>query len=860
MKSKGHIYMANLILEELKTKDNLFIDYNGVLEEYEVPDMIKKALLEYPSYFRAGAIGPDFFPDMLIGQMTIHPENSGKWLQMMYEELCAMPPQDEETKQALAFYMGYMLHYAGDMFTHHYVNSYARGWFPDFMGIWDQFEAEEYEAATEKILIILRHLAVEAYLDDYIVEGLTSTGHEGWVTQEQTISIPIEYLRSCFGTKSAIMRAAEITGEEPFSTNPKEMNFLKVYVSYLEEYREKGLYNSNVANGGNDDTDVDYYNHTQFAADELEKMEGFIIRWLQFWETFAQKSLLHGTKTTLDESDKELMELIPEYLTQNETYLDIYYAIKWVIDLMDTINIHIPIISEIIDYIKEKIKDMLKEAAFPYIYRVANIIVGEEKSKEIDDFDEAIEVIKDAFMNPVNLINNPLIFGDTMLADKLQAEWDNLGRIVDGNGITFLPFYRGLTMGKLCIAGVDELNGIMKKYGQPECFKKGRISAAIQTLRVIVHTSDKNYADTNKDVFFRIIRKNAETVIMALAGNHSSNFKKNKRDVFELNLPCTVAIEDIERFQLQLVGENLWIYKNVTVEDARTGIVLATGGEEKLYHKEVSEIPLFDNLEEAYKNCTLVNSVFKLGITIKTATALWSGTDNDVKFSIHMKDHTSKEITLDKSWYNDFENGDLDTYYMTLDQPVRVEDIESFGIQKTGSDDWKVAFLIVFDADTSICLCRANIDDWVGSKEFKFPVFDIEQIKEIDEIKEEEIIQRVLTILKTKKTEWGGTNDDVYLYINTKDDNGNTTKEKHELNTSWHDDFEQGDTDAFIVRLDQAVKRKNIVSFELCKEGSDNWCIEYYSVYDLDSLYHFGTADGKWFRSDNDMIAITAKC
>ena len=42
MKSKGHIYMANLILEELKTKDNLFIDYNGVLEEYEVPDMIKE--------------------------------------------------------------------------------------------------------------------------------------------------------------------------------------------------------------------------------------------------------------------------------------------------------------------------------------------------------------------------------------------------------------------------------------------------------------------------------------------------------------------------------------------------------------------------------------------------------------------------------------------------------------------------------------------------------------------------------------------------------------------------------------------------------------------------------------------------
>ena len=616
MKSKGHLYMANLMLEELKDKGNLFIENNGILEEYKVPQMIKDAVLQYPSYFRAGAVGPDFFPDMLFGQMTIHPENSGAWLTVMYEELCTMPPRDEETKQALAFYLGYMVHYAGDMFTHHYVNFYAKGWFPDFTGIGDDFTNGDYEKATEKLLIILRHLAVEAYMDDYIVSGLETSGHENWVTLEQKVSIPIEYLRSCFGTKAAIQRVAEITGIDADKTNITELDFLKMYVSYLEQYRKDSLQNSDAVNNGSTDVGEDYDNQTREVADNIEKMETMIGLWLQFWETFAQKSIEHGTRTALDESDKELLVLLPEYLTQNEKYLDTYYQIKKVIDFFGAINIYVPVISELFDYIKEAIKDKLKEAAFPYVLHVAKLIVGDEKGKEIDDFDEAIDEIKEAFLNPIHLINNPNIFDEPMLADKLRAEWDNLGKIVDGNGITFLPFYRGYTMGKLCMVGVDELNGIMKRYGQQECFQKGKLAPAIHKLRVVVNTSNANYADTNKDVFFRIIRKNGEPVIMALAGG-GNNFKKNKRDVFELDLPMTIFLTDIERFEVQLVGENLWIYNEITVSDERTGIILAKGGKKKLYHKEIAIIPLFDNLQEAYRNCTLVNSVFKLGITIK---------------------------------------------------------------------------------------------------------------------------------------------------------------------------------------------------------------------------------------------------
>ncbi len=858
MKSKGHIYMANLMLEELETEGVLSIDYNGKMEKHKVPDMIKKAILSYPSHFRAGAVGPDFFPDMLMGQMYIHPENSGKWLKMMYEELCAMPPQDEETKQALAFYMGYMLHYAGDMFTHHYVNSYAKGWFPDISGILEKYKKGNSAEATEDILIILRHLAVEAYMDDYIVKGLEDTGHEDWVEQDQTVLIPKEYLRSCFGTYAAMKRAEEITGEGFEEPETDSLNFLGTYVFYLEKYRKESLRNSDLANNGGADEDEEYNNHTRKVADDIQKMEETIDKWLSFWETFVQKSLTHGTYTALSESDSELSILIPEYLTQDEKILDKYYFIKGVIDFFGAIHIHIPIISELIDYISKKIKEMLKEFAYPYAREVATIIAGEEGSEDIDDFDDAIEVIKGAFLNPAHLINNPRIFDETVSGEKLEAEWDNLGKVVDGNKISFLPFYRGYIMGKLCMIGVDGLNGIMKQYGQSECFEKGKISASVQSLTVIVNTAGERYADTNKDVFFRIIRKESEPVILALAEDWI-DFRKNWQDIFELNLPCTIPLCDIERFELQLVGKNLWIYKDITVKDTRTGIVLAKGERQKLYHKDIVEVPLFENLVEAYKNCTLVNSVFKLGVTITTGTEMWSGTDNDVIISVHMKDGRFIKRVLDKSLYNDFENGDVDTYYLTLDKPVQLEEIECFGIRKNGSDDWKVDCFMVFDADTDNCLCRAFINDWVGSVERQFPVFDIATIEDNAEIDDEEMIQRILVTIKTKKTGYGGTNSDVYVRINYKDENDMGASKEYRIDTPWHDDFEQGDTDTFIVRLRQAIRKKDIVSFELFKVGEDDWCVERFSVYDADRLYHFGSHGEQWIRTENDMIPISAR-
>ena len=84
MKSKAHIYMANLIIDELNQKHCLTFKSSSnkswpCLKEFKVSADVEKAILSCPSYFRAGAIGPDFFPDMLLCIMY-SPCLFGLWL------------------------------------------------------------------------------------------------------------------------------------------------------------------------------------------------------------------------------------------------------------------------------------------------------------------------------------------------------------------------------------------------------------------------------------------------------------------------------------------------------------------------------------------------------------------------------------------------------------------------------------------------------------------------------------------------------------------------------------------------------------------------------------------------------------
>ncbi len=154
-----HMAAAQPALADVTDDGHVTIDGR----EYAVRPQVAAALKAWPSYYQAGVIGPDGFPDLTFGQSTIHPKQTGKWVAHLLEQAWAV--QDDpayatrpnERGQILAFAYGYATHAAGDMWAHTFVNDFARGIFPGVGDIVTDVEAAE---------IALRHIIVEGYMGD----------------------------------------------------------------------------------------------------------------------------------------------------------------------------------------------------------------------------------------------------------------------------------------------------------------------------------------------------------------------------------------------------------------------------------------------------------------------------------------------------------------------------------------------------------------------------------------------------------------------------------------------------------------------------------------------------------------------
>lgn len=130
--------------------------------EYPVRTELVQALQNQPAAYNAGVIGPDGFPDLGYGQSQIHPEETGQWLEYLYEGAWAAyadPSRSQVDKeQILAFTYGFMTHAAGEMWAHTLMNKVSDGVFPS---VGDILGGDV--AAAE---IALRHTIAEAYIGD----------------------------------------------------------------------------------------------------------------------------------------------------------------------------------------------------------------------------------------------------------------------------------------------------------------------------------------------------------------------------------------------------------------------------------------------------------------------------------------------------------------------------------------------------------------------------------------------------------------------------------------------------------------------------------------------------------------------
>lgn len=173
-KPNTHMYAANQAAASIYAGTGK-VEIDGKL--YSVDPRVAEAIYNFPSYYRAGTVGPDAYPDIYVGQAFIHPDTRNdngelpdggghqgaghsftyEWLRHVYQAGWAYYNDhggDAEGQKVLAFTYGYLNHAAGDMWAHTFVNDFARGIFP----AWTDFA---------KAPIGIRHLIVEAYIGDH---------------------------------------------------------------------------------------------------------------------------------------------------------------------------------------------------------------------------------------------------------------------------------------------------------------------------------------------------------------------------------------------------------------------------------------------------------------------------------------------------------------------------------------------------------------------------------------------------------------------------------------------------------------------------------------------------------------------
>jgi hypothetical protein len=84
-KPTTHVYLAEQALVDALDDGKVTINRvdfekgevtNEIIGQYEVDKNILAALRAYPAQYRAGALGPDAYPDMLTGQQVIHPNGA----------------------------------------------------------------------------------------------------------------------------------------------------------------------------------------------------------------------------------------------------------------------------------------------------------------------------------------------------------------------------------------------------------------------------------------------------------------------------------------------------------------------------------------------------------------------------------------------------------------------------------------------------------------------------------------------------------------------------------------------------------------------------------------------------------------
>jgi hypothetical protein len=206
-KAKTHAVTANQAMREA------ILDLNAVWLR-GIPSPVQAnnaevlaAIRAWPAYFRAGALGPDQYPDLIAGQLWVHANRGrsgclaggggdpcvpsgdkletrslNRWRSIdygMYQLRRALQlPANPDRAQALAFSYGYLAHEMADGFAHAWINEWSG----------DTWVLQEGTGIFGPVTEEVKHVAVEQYLDSRVAVS----------SADLAVAAPINFLNSLY--------------------------------------------------------------------------------------------------------------------------------------------------------------------------------------------------------------------------------------------------------------------------------------------------------------------------------------------------------------------------------------------------------------------------------------------------------------------------------------------------------------------------------------------------------------------------------------------------------------------------------------------------------------------------------------
>ena len=242
--TRTHVWIAQEIMNDLNDS-KVTIEPFG---EFEVSQELSSAILTNKKVFRMGNIGPDGFPDVVGGQVTVHPGLEDGFIDDEESQMVHGWKSDEwfewiisqaKTPQEKAFAYGFLLHGASDTFAHTYVNMYAG----------DIFDMNDGETDVEK-----RHIFLEKFISDRLPPMRDNEGvlvGDYWESVAIDDELPISFI------KENLLMNTSVAQQYALSSTAS-------YLSMMYDFREK------IAALDDEDTELTLQKDLEEATNECD--------------------------------------------------------------------------------------------------------------------------------------------------------------------------------------------------------------------------------------------------------------------------------------------------------------------------------------------------------------------------------------------------------------------------------------------------------------------------------------------------------------------------------------------------------------------------------------------------------------